>query len=125
MAVGRPTVYDPAMREKVIEVMAEGGSKLEAGAAIGLKSEGTIYEWIKKYPEFSEAVKEGELLSKVWWEKHGRTNLYNNKFNSKLWFMNMKNRSGWSDRTESTNIVVVDESAKRVRDAADQYAKDH
>jgi len=49
-------------------------------------------------PIFSETIKRGHELSQAWWEEQGRKGLHNLKFNSGLWYMNMKNRHGWRDK---------------------------
>lgn len=117
MAGGRPTKYDPAMCEKVVELMSVGASKIEVSAEIGITSE-TLYDYCEKHPEFSDAVKRGEQLSAAWWERHGRQNLDNKEFNATLWYMNMKNRFKWSDRTESKQTVTLmthEESLKELK----------
>ncbi len=99
--VGRPTKYDPAMCEQVIELMREGYAKVEVAAELGICKD-TLNEWTNDStkPEFSAAIKLGSQLSEAWWMKKGRINLENREFNPTLWYMNMKNRHGWRDRIE-------------------------
>jgi hypothetical protein len=104
MPAGRPTKYDTSwMLDKITEVMAEGASKAEVCAELDISFE-TLNQW-KKDPEkfeFSEALKKGELLSQMWWERKGRKNLENKDFNYTGWYMNMKNRFNWADKHEHT-----------------------
>lgn len=104
MPGGRPTKYRPEMCDVVIELMSEGASKFEVAAAINVCID-TISEWQKEEnnPQFSAAIKQGERLSRAWWEKHGRLNLDNKEFNSTLWYMNMKNRHAWADKQDVTS----------------------
>lgn len=104
MPAGRPSKYTPEMCDIAIKEMSEGASKTEVCAELGISYE-TFLDWqdlksdrYKK--EFSEAVKKGEQLSEAWWLSKGRKNLENKEFNSTLWYMNMKNRHGWSDKQE-------------------------
>lgn len=123
---GRPTSYRPEMDEVVVREMSEGASITEVAAAIGITPD-TLYEWIKPLdssgnpnsyykPTFSEAVKFGRELSKKWWLEQGRKNLNNKGFNSALWYMNMKNRHGWSDRTEVSGNVQVETTVTHTLD---------
>jgi hypothetical protein len=52
---GRPSEYDPAFCEAVIEFMAQGYS-LTAFAGSIRKSRQAVYEWIGRYPAFGDAV---------------------------------------------------------------------
>lgn len=101
IVLGRPTKYNPEMCQTVIEEMSQGASKCEVAAALGI-CEDTLYTWLKD-PEkkiFSEAIRIGSSLSKAWWLKKGRVNLDTKEFNSTCWYMNMKNRHGWTDKQE-------------------------
>jgi hypothetical protein len=97
--MARPTKYKSEYCEKVIELMAEGASKTEVCAEIGICYD-TFLDWQKANKEFSESVKRGDKLSEAWWLKSGRLNLENNKFSYTGWYMNMKNRHGWKDKQE-------------------------
>lgn len=49
---------------------------------------------------FKEVVDLGRMLAKAWWLEEGRKALRDKTFNAALWHMNMKNRYGWSDKSE-------------------------
>jgi len=56
---GRPSTYDPAYCEAVIDFMGQGYS-LTAFAGHIKCARSTINEWMAAHPEFSEAVKIGQ-----------------------------------------------------------------
>lgn len=97
--MARPTKYRKEMCERIPDLMAEGMSKVEVCAELGIHYS-TFLDWQKNIPEFSESVKTGEQLSAAWWEKQGRTNLENKEFQAALWYMNMKNRFKWADKQQ-------------------------
>ena len=106
MAGGRPTKYRKEMCEEVIRFMAQGFSKAECSAHLGI-SEETFHQWKKSKPEFSEAVKEGSRQSSLWWAKIGMAGMTGKVpgFNATVWIFNMKNRHGWADKTEVAQTV--------------------
>lgn len=69
---GRPSKYDPAYCEAVIEHMREGASLTSFAASIGV-SRDTISEWMAVHPEFSVSAKAGKAACGAWWEKVGRS----------------------------------------------------
>jgi hypothetical protein len=75
--------------------------------------------------EFREVVEFGRLLSQAWWLTEGRVNLKERQFNSSLWYMNMKNRFGWSEKTESTtktaSDLTSDELDERIKAAMKKF----
>ena len=68
---GRPTKYDPAYCEGVVEHLAEGASLTSFAAEIGV-ARSTINEWMAQHPEFSEACARAKAKCAAWWEKANR-----------------------------------------------------
>lgn len=90
----------------VLELYKEGASDVEVKALIyswrGSFSNDLWDRWMNDYNEFSETIKTGRLLAESWWAKNGRTNLKNKDFSYTGWYMQMKNRYGWTDRVDNT-----------------------
>jgi hypothetical protein len=97
----------------ILEMYAEGSSDVEVKAWIyftrGSFSNDLWDRWLKDEEQFSETIKVGKILSEAWWHKEGRTNLKIAQFNYTGWYMQMKNRFGWKDKSEvdnNTNLKV-------------------
>lgn len=103
MAGGRPpkTLKSlPDNWEQIItDEMSEGASLAEINALLDVCPD-TRLNLQKKYSEFNEAIKKGERLSELWWQRKGRSNLENKEFSYVGWYMNMKNRFGWRDKQD-------------------------
>jgi hypothetical protein len=88
-------------QDTIIEMMSEGACEEEIFLYIyknvGKFSLDTWYKWKDKEEVIKETLKLGNYLSQGWWKSQGRINLKNREFNNTLWYMNMKNRFGWSD----------------------------
>lgn len=103
---GRPkeklSTLPDGWEDQILALYSEGASDVEIKALIlswrGSFSNDLWDRWIKEEKIFSETIKKGKLISNAWWERQGRINLEKSKFNPALWFMNMKNRFGWSDK---------------------------
>jgi len=107
--VGRPlyTVekmedLKPNWQEEVLELASKGASEVEIRALLDISQE-LFYRWLKDEPKFSITIKKAKELCRVWWESEGRVNLKDQRFSATLWYMNMKNRFGWADKTENKN----------------------
>lgn len=115
--IGRPTVDLSSLPDgwynMVLDLYKKGASDVEIKALIyewrGSFSNDLWDRWLKEEPQFSETIKTGKLLAESWWSKTGRTNLENKEFSFTGWYMNMKNRYGWKDRTE-TDLTTKGES---------------
>jgi len=118
--IGRPTKYDPEMCEKVVELYKLGYSNEEVGLELDI-CEDTFYRWLKEHKDFSEAVKKGLWYSKGYWMKDGRESLRDEKFSYTGWYMNMKNRFGWKDKTETVQEVNLNLSEEHKK--ADEIQK--
>ncbi len=86
----------------LLELYSQGASDKEVKALIhswlGKFSNNLWDRWMKEEEDFWETIKKGRLFSEVWWEKQGRMNLSNKNFKTTLWYVNMRNRFGWSNK---------------------------
>ncbi len=105
MVTGRPTKYNPAFCDLVIKLMRKGHSKLFVAGEIGI-SRDTLYEWCRKYPEFSDTIKVGEMKSYAYWEDLGMRGMMGKVkgFRPSLWIFTMKARFGWRDNSPVKTI---------------------
>ena len=90
--MARPTDYDPAYCERVIELGKEGCSVVEMAAEIGVCRNTLETNWPAAHPEFLEAFTQAKLFSQAWWEKQGRVNLVTQGFQSALYSRSMAAR---------------------------------
>lgn len=59
--MGRPTKYTPEAGARLIAIMRDGYTATAAAGAMGIHRD-TLYEWAKKHPDFSDALKRGHAL---------------------------------------------------------------
>ena len=99
--MGRPTKYDPAYCDAVVEHMSEGASLLSFAASIDV-ARSTINEWADVHPEFSEAVSRGKAKCAAWWETAGRNLALKGEGNATMVVFGLKNMGAdeWRDKQE-------------------------
>jgi len=90
MKVGRPTKFEPAYCEAVIDHMADGASITSFAAEIGV-SRATINVWMAEYPEFLEAVTIAKAKAQAWWEKTSRNLATTGTGNATICVFSLKN----------------------------------
>jgi hypothetical protein len=90
--VGRPSKYDPAYCDQVIELGKQGMSVVEIACELGVHRETIEKNWPENYPDFSEAFARARDESQAWWEKAGREGLTKDKFNAQVWSRSMSAR---------------------------------
>ena len=113
------TKYKPDYCARLVKHMSEGYSFASFAGTLGVNRD-TLYEWVKKYPDFKEAKAIGTEASKFFWEKIGinlATGL--SKGNVISWIFNMKNRfpDEWKDKVEDP------QEAEIVREVSVKYGK--
>jgi transposase len=118
MPAGRPSKYDPAFCEVVIEAGRNGETMAGMAEACDVHRE-TIREWMEIHPEFSAAVKRGLQISQVEWERKGRLATFGEvpNFNATSYIFQMKNRfkEDWREKLEveqtNFNVNIKDDDA--------------
>lgn len=102
MAGGRPTKYDPAYCEAVVEHCKTGASLTSFAASIDVCRD-TITEWAKAHDEFSVAVKRAKAHCAAWWEQNARNGAMGAKdVNPTLCIFGLKNMAAedWREKQE-------------------------
>lgn len=97
----RPTKYDPAFCDRVVELGAEGKSKVEIAVELGVDRK-TIDNWSEVHPDFFHAITRAKDHEQAWWEKQGRTNLTAQHFQAAMWSRSMGARfsADWRETKE-------------------------
>ena len=93
--VGRPSLYDPAYCDKVIE-LGRIGKSVEQIASILNVSLRTMYSWRDAHEEFLHALDDAKTYEQAWWEEQAAAYMVENKesdrLNSTLWSRSMAAR---------------------------------
>ena len=99
-----PTKYEKKLAERLAALGSKGEGVVEACLTLGISKE-TFYEWGRKFPEFSDAIKQFKLRSQVWWESGGRAGTFGKVagFNASAYSLQMRNRfpDDWRDKVEN------------------------
>lgn len=106
----RGGVLVPDWKQKALAAYKDGASDAEV---IGLMqiTRSKFDDLCRTDPDFADLVEFGRDLSKAFWYSMGRINLENNRFNTSLWYANMKNRFGWSDKVTNEERKAVEEKS--------------
>jgi len=107
--VGRPSLYDPAYIDQVIELGKIGKSTEAIGATLGVGT-ATLYRWRDEFPEFREALDTAKEYELLWWEDIAQTHMIENresdKINASIWSRSMAARFPKKYR-ESTKTEIT------------------
>jgi hypothetical protein len=102
----------------------EGASDTEVRAKLRITE--SLWQSLYNDPQgsaFREIVDIGRMLAKGWWMREGRKALRDKGFNQALWYMNMKNRYSWSEKTETSTRVGQDMSSDELDEAVKAAVK--
>jgi hypothetical protein len=93
--VGRPTTYDPAYIDRVIELGRIGKSIEQICYQLNTPVR-TLYEWRDRHPEFSQALEDAKHYEQAWWEEQAQVYMVENKesdrLNASIWSRSMAAR---------------------------------
>jgi len=115
---GRPTKYDESWPDRVKNAM-KGGDTVELFCLKNDIHYDTFYEWVKKYPEFSEAYSAGNKFAEGFWQGYCIGNLENKNLNVGAFKLLMFNCFGWSDKKDvqqKTEVSISEETQRKVRE---------
>lgn len=102
---GRPTLYDPAYCERVIEYGKLGKSLTWIATEIGATRQ-TLYGWSKEHPEFFDAMTRAREFSQRWWEDFGQEHMLTTGFSASAWSRSMAARfpDDWREKSETKHV---------------------
>lgn len=91
--MARPSLYDPAYCERVIELGEQGASIAEMAYELEV-CKNTLDNWAGEHPEFLTAFTRAKLASQVWWERKGRAGMEksSSEFQASVWSRSMAAR---------------------------------
>ena len=93
--VGRPTLYDPAFCEQVIELGKLGKSVEQIASKLGFSLR-TMYLWRDEHEEFMHALEEAKMHEQAWWEEQADIYMVETKdgprLNATIWSRSMAAR---------------------------------
>jgi transposase-like protein len=99
--VGRPSLYDPALCDKVIELGKLGKSTEQIASILGFSLR-VFYKWRDEYEEFMQALEDAKQYEQYWWEEQAQAYLIENKesdkINTQMWSRSMAARFPKKDR---------------------------
>jgi transposase len=110
--VGRPSKYDPAFCERVIQLGKLGKSIEQIACELDVGTK-TIYNWRDEHPEFLHALDMAREFEQNWWETIAQTHMIEEKDAAKL------NASIWSRSMAARFPKKYRESTKQEITGAD------
>lgn len=99
MPAGRPSTYTEELGQKIIGLYEAGGTNTEVAQIIGV-NQTTLWEWRKRYPELSNAVKAAkDLVDQRVIEALYESALAGDTTAKIFWLKNRQSKE-WRDRQE-------------------------
>jgi len=105
---GKKSKYDEKKHIELLFDVFKNGESVAAFCAIAMINRHTFYEWVKKYSKFNDAYEIVKNISERWWLE--RPMVMGDNFNFPYWFINMKNRFGYTDHRK-VRLTSLDENA--------------
>lgn len=100
--MARPTKYDPAYCDQIVEFCQDGASISSFAASVGVARQ-TITDWSKEHPEFLLAVKAAKTAVAAWYDKTARGIARDGGGNATICIFGLKNfdDEDFKDKTET------------------------
>lgn len=115
--IGRPTKYDPAHCDKVVELGRQGKSVEQISSALGFHYK-TLLGWAETHPEFLEAMELAKQYEMTYWEDLASQHIVEvpqgSKLNTGLWSRSMAARFPKKYR-ENSKVEVTGKDDKPIQ----------
>lgn len=115
--IGRPSKYDPALCDKVVELGRQGKSVEQISSALGFHYKTLLY-WSETHPEFLEAMELAKQYELAYWEDLGSQYIVeapqSAKLNTGLWSRSMAARFPAKYR-ENSKVEVTGKNDKPIQ----------
>lgn len=96
----RPTKYNPERVQRIVETLRGGNTRRAAAWAGGIEID-TFHQWLKRYPAFSDAVKQAEADAELAMVERVRLASVDT-WQAAAWWLERKLKQDWSARQEQT-----------------------
>lgn len=123
--VGRPSNYKPEYCQMLID-HREKGYTFESFAAVINVNQDTLYNWVKLFPEFSDAKKQAASKARLELERIGIEGMKGKirGFNVGAWVFYQKNAFDWTDNVKIETKDTTVEDAKKLLEKLNIALKD-
>jgi hypothetical protein len=91
--------------QEFVRLCGEGCLLSEIAATFGISVK-TLSKWSTEHTDFAEAVDLGYTVSRAFWERLARENLFNRDFQVGLWATVMQNKFAWSKKLEGARESI-------------------
>jgi len=88
---GRPSKYQPAMCEVIVELGLKGKSKAQMASHLNI-ARSTFDRWLEEHQEFRESWELADTHAQAFWEEIGAGGVGNKFFNDRAWSLQVRNR---------------------------------
>lgn len=117
MPAGRPTDYDPAYCETVVELGKEGKSFTQIAVALDT-SKASLHRWMEAHEEFRTAVTRAKECEQAWWEDAAMTGKAGDMIHPTVWAKSVaaRFRDDYTERKEidAKQTIVIDSDADKL-----------
>jgi|GEM_PF-3431520 len=105
---GRPTDYNPFRGDELVAHMAGGLCFTAAAAAMGFNPD-TLYEWARRYPEFSEAKKRGHACLTLYYNRKLNGSIDGAAVTASIFGLKNSSPKEWRDKHEIEHKTAEDD----------------
>lgn len=113
---GRPSEYDPAFCDQVIDLGKQGKSRAQIASALDVSRQ-TLINWGIAHPEFVDALTRAKDEELAWWEQQAQDGLNKgSSFNATIWAKSVSGRFPREPYRERVQLTGADDGPIRTLD---------